>query len=69
MLGGGTERVVNFGTIIGADGMAVAFGSGFDTVVVEPGAVFTGALGGFGTSDIVDFAHVTATSAGYAAER
>ncbi len=65
-LGSGTDRVDNFGTISGAGGTAVAFGSGAGTVVIELKAAFNGALGGFSSSDVIDFAHVTATSVYFA---
>ena len=65
VLGSGAATVVNSGTITGA-GTAVAFGSGTDLLVVEPGAVFDGALAGFQAIDTIDLAQTTATGAIYA---
>ncbi|MEO7027436.1 MAG: hypothetical protein ABI056_07780 [Caulobacteraceae bacterium] len=49
----GGATVTNFGTIIGTGGPAVEFVSAVDTLVVEAGCVFTGAvLGGGGTLDL-----------------
>ena len=47
------------GAIEGASGVAVQFGSTASTMVVESGAVFNGAIGGFGTSDTIDIANLT----------
>ncbi|MGI8840253.1 MAG: beta strand repeat-containing protein [Caulobacteraceae bacterium] len=45
--------ITNFGTIDGAGGTAVTFGSSSDTLVVEAGSAFVGAvLGGGGTLDL-----------------
>ena len=65
-LNGGT--LDNFGTITGPGGNFAFFGSGTDVLVVEPGAVFNGSLGGFGTNpvDAIDFAQRTVTSVGFA---
>ncbi len=50
---GGGATVTNFGAIVGTGGPAVEFVSAGDTLVVEAGCVFTGAvLGGGGTLDL-----------------
>ena len=41
-------------------------GNGHGTVVVEPGAMFGGVVANFGTYDLIDFAHVTATGFNFA---
>jgi hypothetical protein len=49
------------GTTTGAAGDAVQFGSVASTLIVDPGAVFTGAIGGFGLVDTIDIANLTPT--------
>jgi len=47
------DTVTNFGTIIGAGGTAVQFSSSTDTLIVEAGCAFVGAVfGGGGTLDL-----------------
>jgi hypothetical protein len=45
----------------GVAGNAASFGAGTNTLVVESGASFNGAISGFGTSDTVDIANLTPT--------
>jgi hypothetical protein len=47
------------GDVNGLGGVAVQFGTVASTLVVESGAVFNGAIGGFGTSDTIDIADLT----------
>ena len=56
----------NFGTIVGSGGNAVVLGPGSSTLIVEPGAVFNGSVGGFNSADTIDFAQRTVTSVGFA---
>ncbi len=67
ILGDSFNRLDNFGTISGANGTAVVFGSGIgsSTVVIEPGAVFNGVLGGLAKYVVIDFAGVSATGFGF----
>jgi fibronectin-binding autotransporter adhesin len=56
---GSGETVTNFGTILGEGGTSVAFGSSGDTLVVEAGSVFVGAVDGGG--GVLDLASKTGT--------
>jgi hypothetical protein len=47
------------GGVNGLGGVAVQFGTVASTLVVESGAVFNGAIGGFGTSDTIDIEDLT----------
>jgi len=49
------------GPVQGVAGNAASFGAGTNTLVVESGASFNGAISGFGTSDTVDIANLTPT--------
>jgi Ca2+-binding RTX toxin-like protein len=62
----GKNTVTNSGTIIGTAGTAVQFGAGNDTLIVKPGAVFTGAVkGGGGTDTIIQSAAGTLKVTGF----
>jgi hypothetical protein len=64
----GNNTITNSGTIIGTGGTAVQFGAGNDTLIVKPGAVFTGAVsGGGGTNTIIQGAAGTLTVTGFSA--
>jgi hypothetical protein len=47
------------GPTSGASGNAVSFGTAASTLVVDSGAVFNGAIGGFGLNDKVDITNLT----------
>ncbi len=49
------NTVTNAGTIVGAGGTAIAFGTGDDKLVVQPGAVFDGVVNGGGGNNEIDF--------------
>ena len=56
--------MINAGAIIGTAGAAVAFGSGNDLLVIEPGAVFDGSVTGGGGVNTLELASGTGTIAG-----
>src|SRR5208283_712421 len=49
------NTVTNAGTILGTSGTALVFGGGDDLLVVEPSAVFGGAVANFHPGDTIDF--------------
>jgi Ca2+-binding RTX toxin-like protein len=51
--GASNGTVNNSGTIIGTNGTAVSFGDGFNRLIDNPGAVFTGAIYGGGSANSV----------------
>jgi hypothetical protein len=51
------------GASIGAAGDSVQFGGAASTMVVDSGAVFNGAIGGFTFADTIDIANLTPTAA------
>ena len=62
----GKNTVVNSGRITGSGGTAVQFGAGNDTLIVKPGAVFSGAVhGGGGTDTIIQSAAGTLKVTGF----
>ncbi|MGC2411431.1 MAG: hypothetical protein WA459_01885 [Stellaceae bacterium] len=64
----GKNTITNSGTIIGTAGTAVQFGAGNDTLIVKPGAVFTGAVrGGGGVDTVIQSAAGTLKVTGFSA--
>jgi hypothetical protein len=62
----GKNTITNSGTITGTGGTAVQFGAGNDTLIVKPGAVFTGAVkGGGGTDTVIQSAAGTLKVTGF----
>jgi hypothetical protein len=58
----GKSTIVNDGTITGANGVAVSFGGGADTLVIEPKSVLNGTVANFAPGDTIDFAHESGSS-------
>src|SRR5712691_3552838 len=59
--GSGADTLVNAGTISGAGGTAVAFGTASDRLIVQPGAVFTGNVDGSGGSNTIELGSAAST--------
>jgi hypothetical protein len=52
----GPNTLTNGGTIIGTSGEAVQFGTGNDRLIIDPGAIFRGAVNGGGGSNTIELA-------------
>ena len=60
------STLVNYGTVIGSSGTAVALNAGGELVVIEPGSVLEGAIAGFAPGDTIDLAQVNANYVNFA---